>query len=81
MNRTDLPLPNPMMLPFGLQQMLENELDKGEILLWLEMRAAKSERIQAWVAIDDLDLLRQNSRLNSQNFVRIDDAEGGFETR
>ena len=36
MNRTDLPLPNPMMLPFGLQQILENELDKGETLLWLD---------------------------------------------
>lgn len=47
-----------------------------EILLWLEMRAAKSEHIQAWVAIDDLDLLRQNPRLNAQNFVRTDDAEG-----
>lgn len=36
MNRSDLPLPNPMSLPTHLQQLLQNELDQGETLLWLD---------------------------------------------
>ena len=47
-----------------------------EILLWLEMRAAKSEHVHAWIAIDDMDLLRMNPRLRSQNFVHTSDITG-----
>lgn len=47
-----------------------------EILLWLEMHAAKSEHVQAWVAVDDMDLLRQNPRLKAENFVHTSDEEG-----
>ena len=47
-----------------------------EILLWLEMRAAKSEHVHAWIAIDDMDLLRMNPRLTSSNFVHTSDAVG-----
>ena len=47
-----------------------------EILLWLEMRAAKSEHVHAWIAIDDMDLLRMNPRLSSQNFVHTSDNVG-----
>ena len=47
-----------------------------EIFLWLEMHAAKSEHVQAWVAVDDMDLLRQNPRLKEENFVRTSDEKG-----
>lgn len=47
-----------------------------EILLWLEMHAAKSEPVQAWVAVDDMDLLRQNPRLEVENFVHTSDERG-----
>lgn len=47
-----------------------------EILLWLEMHAAKSEHVQAWVVVDDMDLLRQNPRLKEENFVHTSDEKG-----
>lgn len=46
-----------------------------EILLWLEMRAAKSP-VASWVAIDDMDLLRKNPRLKEANFVHTEDEKG-----
>ena len=47
-----------------------------EIFLWLEMHAAKSEHVQAWVAVDDMDLMRQNPRLKEENFVHTSDEKG-----
>ena len=47
-----------------------------EILLWLEMRAAKSEQVESWVAIDDMDLLRMNPRLKPERFVHTSDQRG-----
>eukprot|EP00913_Durusdinium_trenchii_P026218 g24597.t1 len=40
------------------------------------MHAAKSEPVQAWVAVDDMDLLRQNPRLEVENFVHTSDERG-----
>ena len=47
-----------------------------EIFLWLEMHAAKSQHVHAWIAIDDMDLLRMNPRLRSHNFVHTSDNTG-----
>eukprot|EP00928_Gymnodinium_smaydae_P077133 TRINITY_DN6031_c0_g1_i3.p1 TRINITY_DN6031_c0_g1~~TRINITY_DN6031_c0_g1_i3.p1 ORF type:complete len:213 (+),score=64.15 TRINITY_DN6031_c0_g1_i3:70-639(+) len=47
-----------------------------EILLWLEMRAAVGQRVEAWVVLDDMDLIRQNDLLEADRFVRTDDGVG-----
>lgn len=44
-----------------------------EIFAWLEEHDGLS---QPWVAIDDLDLLRANPRLDAHHFVRTHDANG-----
>jgi hypothetical protein len=46
-----------------------------EILKWLQEHTAPTMS-PAWVAIDDLDLLRMNPKLNAANFVRTSDGSG-----
>jgi hypothetical protein len=41
-------MPNPMMLPFGLQQILNEELDNGETLLWLDQPDASRMARSCW---------------------------------
>lgn len=45
-----------------------------EIMLWLQ--EADGDAPSAWVAIDDLDLLKMNTRLSEANFVRTSDLQG-----
>ena len=59
------------------------DLEKGhtgdrvdEILLWLSKYSTAGKRAPAWVAIDDLDLLRMNPRLDAKNFMRTRDSSG-----
>merc|ERR1712232_1351935 len=47
-----------------------------EIMLWLEMRSAADQSVDAYIVIDDLNLSAMNDRLKETHFVRIDDKVG-----
>eukprot|EP00929_Paragymnodinium_shiwhaense_P114952 TRINITY_DN83503_c0_g1_i1.p1 TRINITY_DN83503_c0_g1~~TRINITY_DN83503_c0_g1_i1.p1 ORF type:complete len:188 (+),score=49.82 TRINITY_DN83503_c0_g1_i1:111-674(+) len=47
-----------------------------EILQWLKEEQASGREVDAWLSLDDLDLLAMNPRLCSENFVRVDDSVG-----
>jgi hypothetical protein len=53
-----------------------------EILSWLEQYQSRNQRkVLAWLAIDDIDLLRLNDRMDAAHFVRTDDAVGLTESK
>merc|ERR1711920_349842 len=48
-----------------------------EVFAWLDDPSNKEPKVvNAWIAIDDLDLLAMNSKLEHSNFVRTDDKVG-----
>merc|ERR1711920_161389 len=47
-----------------------------EIFMWLNNSGDKEKVVNAWIAIDDLDLISKNSKLEASHFVRTDDKVG-----
>ena len=44
-----------------------------EILQWMQQPELA---VEAWIALDDMNLMKMNSKLDAAHFVRTDDAVG-----